>query len=346
MTIVAAYAAPAADAPLAKTTIERREPGPLDVLIRIEYAGICHSDIHTVRNEWGRTRYPLVPGHEIVGIVEAVGSDVTKHAVGDRVGVGCFVASCRECDACEAGAEQHCENRVTGTYNAVDADGRVTQGGYSTHIVVTEHFVLKVPAGLDPAAATPLLCAGITLYSPLRRYGAGPGTRVAIIGMGGLGHVGVKIAAALGAEVTVLGHSLSKKDDGLRFGAVDYRATSDPNLFKELRNRFDLILNTVSVNLDMDKYLSLLRLNGTLVELGLPEHPLTVRAFSLGANNRALAGSNVGGIAETQEMLDFCAEHGIGAEIELISAEQINDAYERVVASDVRYRFVIDAATI
>uniref|UniRef100_UPI00082CCCAF NAD(P)-dependent alcohol dehydrogenase n=1 Tax=Rhodococcus phenolicus TaxID=263849 RepID=UPI00082CCCAF len=261
MTTVAAYAAPAADAPLAKTTVERREPGPLDVLIRIEYAGICHSDIHTARNEWAHTRYPIVPGHEIVGIVEAVGTDVTKHAVGDRVGVGCFVDSCRECGACTAGAEQHCENRVTGTYNAVGRDGEVTQGGYSTHIVVTEHFVLKVPAGLDPAAAAPLLCAGITLYSPLRRYGAGPGTRVAIIGMGGLGHIGVKIAAALGAEVTVLGHSLSKKDDGLRFGAVDYRATSDPAVFKELRSRFDLILNTVSVNLDMDRYLSLLRLN-------------------------------------------------------------------------------------
>ncbi|MFZ2529441.1 MAG: NAD(P)-dependent alcohol dehydrogenase [Rhodococcus sp. (in: high G+C Gram-positive bacteria)] len=346
MTSVAAYAAPAADTPLTKITIERRDPGPLDVLIRIEYAGICHSDIHTARNEWGRTRYPLVPGHEIVGIVEAVGSDVTKHAVGDRVGVGCFVASCRDCDSCTTGAEQHCENRVTATYNAIGPDGQVTQGGYSTHIVVTEHFVLTVPADLDPAGAAPLLCAGITLYSPLRRYGAGPGTRVAIIGMGGLGHVGVKIATALGAEVTVLGHSLSKKDDGLRFGAVDYRATSEPDLFKELRNRFDLILNTVSVNLDMDKYLSLLRLNGTLVELGLPEHPLTLRAFSLGTNNRALAGSNVGGIGETQDMLDFCAEHGIGAEIELISAEQINDAYERVVASDVRYRFVIDAATI
>ncbi len=235
--------------------------------------------------------------------------------------------------------------QVTATYNSVGRDGQVTQGGYSTHIVVTEHFVLQVPDGLDPAAATPLLCAGITLYSPLKRWKAGPGTKVAIIGMGGLGHVGVKIAAALGAEVTVLSHSLAKKEDGLRFGAVDYRATTDEAIFKELRGKFDLILNTVSVNLDLDRYLSLLSLQGVLVELGLPENPLTLRAFSLGNNDRAIAGSNVGGIASTQEMLEFCAANGIAAEIELISADRIDEAYDRVVASDVRYRFVIDAAT-
>ncbi|WP_413766970.1 NAD(P)-dependent alcohol dehydrogenase [Rhodococcus pyridinivorans] len=344
-TTVAAYAATAPDAPLSKTTVERRALGPLDVLIAIEFAGICHSDIHTARNEWGGTKYPIVPGHEIVGTVAAVGSDVTEHAVGDRVGVGCFVNSCGECDPCRTGFEQHCTNRVTGTYNSVDRDGTVTQGGYSTHIVVTEHFVLRIPDGLDPAAAAPLLCAGITLYSPLKRWNAGPGRKVAIIGMGGLGHVGVKIAAAMGAEVTVLGHSLSKRDDGLRFGAVDYRSTEDESTFKELRGKFDLILNTVSVNLDLDRYLSLLRLHGTLVGLGLPEKPLSVRAFSLAMNDRAMAGSNVGGIPDTQAMLDFCAEHGIGAEIELISADRINEAYDRVVASDVRYRFVIDAST-
>ncbi|MEE2033062.1 NAD(P)-dependent alcohol dehydrogenase [Rhodococcus chondri] len=345
MTTAAAYAATSADGPLTKTTIERRALGPRDVLIEIEYAGICHSDIHAARNEWGGTKYPLVPGHEIVGIVAAVGSGVSAHAVGDRVGVGCFVDSCGDCDPCRTGYEQHCTERVTGTYNSVGRDGLVTQGGYSTHIVVTEHFVLKIPEGLDPAAAAPLLCAGITLYSPLKRWNAGPGTKVAIIGMGGLGHVGVKIAAALGAEVTVLSHSLSKKDDGLRFGATEYVATTDPQALKSLRGRFDLILNTVSVNLDMDRYLSLLRLHGTLVELGLPENPLTLRAFSLGVNDRAIAGSNVGGIAQTQEMLDFCAGKGIGAEIELISADRINEAYDRVVASDVRYRFVIDAST-
>ncbi|WP_241386552.1 NAD(P)-dependent alcohol dehydrogenase [Rhodococcus sp. CH91] len=344
-TTTAAYAATAPDAPLTKTTVERRALGPLDVLVAVEFAGICHSDIHTARNEWGGTKYPVVPGHEIVGTVEAVGSEVTRHAVGDRVGIGCFVNSCGECDPCLAGYEQHCTRRVVATYNSVDRDGTVTQGGYSRHIVVTEHFVVKVPEGLDPAAAAPLLCAGITLYSPLKRWKAGPGTKVAIIGMGGLGHVGVKIAAALGAEVTVLSHSLSKREDGIRFGAAHYVATSDPAVFKELRGSFDLILNTVSVNLDMDRYLSLLRLHGTLVELGLPEQPLSLRAFSLGMNDRAIAGSNVGGIAATQEMLDFCAEHGIGAEIELISAEQINEAYDRVVASDVRYRFVIDAST-
>lgn len=344
-TTVAAYAATAPDAPLTKTTIERRPLGPLDVFIEIEYAGICHSDIHTARNEWGGTKYPIVPGHEIVGRVAAVGSGVTRHAVGDRVGVGCFVNSCLECEPCRTGFEQHCKNRVTGTYNSVDRDGTVTQGGYSTHIVVTERFVLKIPAGLDPASAAPLLCAGITLYSPLKRWKAGPGSKVAIIGMGGLGHVGVKIAAAMGAEVTVLGHSLSKRDDGLRFGAVDYRSTEDESTFKELRGKFDLILNTVSVNLDLDRYLSLLKLHGTLVGLGLPEKPLAVRAFSLAMNDRAMAGSNVGGVADTQEMLDFCAENGIGAEIELISADRINEAYDRVVASDVRYRFVIDAAT-
>ncbi|GAA4486908.1 NAD(P)-dependent alcohol dehydrogenase [Rhodococcus olei] len=345
MLTVSAYAATAPDKPLEKTAIERRDLGPLDILIEIRFAGICHSDIHTVRNEWGGTRYPVVPGHEIAGIVAEVGSEVTRHRVGDRVGVGCFVDSCGTCAPCVAGEEQYCANRVTGTYNSVDRDGRVTQGGYSTHIVVTERFVVSIPDALALDAAAPLLCAGITLYSPLRHWNAGPGKRVAIVGMGGLGHVGVKIAHALGAEVTVLSQSLSKQEDGLRFGADHYRATSDPAVFKELRGSFDLILNTVSVNLDIDAYLSMLALDGTLVLLGLPEKPMTVRGFSLAGNRRSLAGSNVGGIRETQEMLDFCAEHGISAEIDVIPADKINEAYDRVLRSDVRYRFVVDAST-
>ncbi|GAB7515202.1 NAD(P)-dependent alcohol dehydrogenase [Rhodococcus sp. no. 34] len=346
MVTAAAYAATSADGPLEKTTVERRELGPLDILIDIKFAGICHSDIHTARNEWGGAKYPIVPGHEIAGVVAAVGSDVTKHKVGDRVGVGCFVDSCGECDACTAGEEQYCRKGVTGTYNATGRDGERTQGGYSTHIVVTEHFVLSIPEGIELDVAAPLLCAGITLYSPLRHWNAGPGKKVAIIGFGGLGHVGVKIAKALGAEVTVLSQTLGKKEDGLRLGADHYYATSDRETFKALRGEFDLILNTVSVNLDIDAYMSLLAINGTLVELGLPEKPIEVRAFSLAANRRSLAGSMVGGIPQTQEMLDFCAEHGIGAEIELIPASDINDAYERVIKSDVRYRFVIDTATI
>lgn len=346
MLTASAYAATSADAPLEKTAVERRDLGPLDVLIEIKYAGICHSDIHTARNEWGGTHYPVVPGHEIAGIVAAVGDEVTRHDVGDRVGVGCFVDSCGTCEACASGDEQYCVSRVVQTYNSRTPDGEYTMGGYSSHIVVTESFVLSVPDSLALDVAAPLLCAGITLYSPLRHWGAGPGKRVAIIGMGGLGHVGVKIAHALGAEVTVLSQTLSKQDDGLRFGASHYYATSDPATFKELRSRFDLILNTVSVNLDMDAYMSLLAVNGALVELGLPEKPIEVRGFSLAANRRSLAGSMVGGIAQTQEMLDFCAAHGIGAEIEVIAADQINEAFDRVVRSDVRYRFVIDTATL
>lgn len=345
MVSAAAYAMSASDAKFEKVTIDRRELGPTDVLIDIKYAGICHSDIHTARNEWKGTHYPCVPGHEIVGIVADVGSAVTEHKVGNRVGVGCFVDSCGECAACVAGEEQFCAKRVVATYNSQLPDGTWTQGGYSTHIVVTERFVLSIPDGLELDVAAPLLCAGITLYSPLKHWGAGRGKQVAIIGMGGLGHVGVKIANALGAEVTVLSQSSSKQEDGKRLGAHHYYATSDPQTFKSLRNRFDLIINTVSVNLDIDSYLNLLAINGSLVELGLPEHPIKVRAFVLAANRRSLAGSMVGGIAQTQEMLNFCAEHGIGAEIELISADRIDEAYERVIASDVRYRFVIDAAT-
>ena len=345
-TTVNAYIAPAADRPLEPTTIERRDLGPHDVSIDIAFAGICHSDIHTARDEWGGTKFPVVPGHEIAGTVAAVGDDVTRYAVGDRVGVGCFVDSCRECEPCRLGEEQYCERGNVGTYNAVGRDGTPTHGGYSTSIVVDENYVLRIPDGIALDEAAPLLCAGITLYSPLRHWGAGPGKKVAIVGLGGLGHVGVKIAHALGAEVTVLSQSLKKMEDGLRLGADHYHATGDPQTFRELRNYFDLILNTVSANLPIGKYLGMLALDGTLVELGLPEHPIEVPAGALIGKRRSFAGSMIGGIAQTQEMLDFCAEHGIGAEIEVISADRINEAYDRVVASDVRYRFVIDTSTL
>ncbi len=345
-TTVNAYIAPAADRPLEPTTIERRDLGPNDVSIDIAFAGICHSDIHTARDEWGGTRFPVVPGHEIAGTVAAVGESVTRYAVGDRVGVGCFVDSCRECEPCRLGEEQYCERGNVGTYNAVGRDGSPTHGGYSTSIVVDENYVLRIPDGIALDEAAPLLCAGITLYSPLRHWGAGPGKKVAIVGLGGLGHVGVKIAHALGAEVTVVSQSLKKMEDGLRLGADHYHATSDPQTFRELRNTFDLILNTVSANLPIGKYLGMLALDGTLVELGLPEHPIEVPAGALIGKRRSFAGSMIGGIAQTQEMLDFCAEHGIGAEIEVISADRINEAYDRVVASDVRYRFVIDTSTL
>ncbi|OBC11711.1 alcohol dehydrogenase [Gordonia sp. 852002-50816_SCH5313054-c] len=345
-TTVNAFWATAPDAPLSKTTIERRDLGPKDVLIDIAFAGICHSDIHTARNEWGGTTYPVVPGHEIAGTVAAVGDEVTRHKVGDRVGVGCFVDSCGECAACKNGDEQYCTTGVVQTYNSKTYEGEFTHGGYSQQVVVTEDFVLKIPEGVDLDVAAPLLCAGVTLYAPLKHWGAGPGKKVAIIGLGGLGHIGVKIAHALGAEVTVLSQTLSKKEDGERFGADHYYATTDAETFRTLRGEFDLIINTVSVNLDLDDYLGLLAIDGTLVELGVPEHPLEIKAFSLLANRRSIAGSMVGGIPATQEMLDFCAEHGIGAEIEKISADEINAAYDRVVGSDVRYRFVIDTATL
>jgi uncharacterized zinc-type alcohol dehydrogenase-like protein len=345
-TTVKAYAATAADQPLVPTTIERRDLGPKDVAIDIKYAGICHSDIHTARSEWGPTNYPVVVGHEIAGIVSAIGSEVTKHKVGDRVGVGCMVDSCGECEYCLAGEEQHCAKGNVGTYNAVGKDGRPTDGGYSQAIVVTEDFVLRIPEGIDLDVAAPLLCAGVTVYSPLRHWKAGPGTKVAVIGLGGLGHMAVKIAHAMGAEVTVLSQSLKKIEDGLRLGADHYYATSDPATFEELASSFNLIINTVSAVIDLDAYLSLLRVNGTMVNVGAPEKPLSLQVFSLIPFRRSLAGSTIGGISETQEMLDFCAEHQLGAEIEVIAADQINEAYERVMASDVRYRFVIDTATL
>jgi uncharacterized zinc-type alcohol dehydrogenase-like protein len=345
MPTVTAYATPSAKAPFEKVQIERRDLGPKDVLIKIAFAGVCHSDIHTGRNEWGEAHFPLVTGHEIAGVVEEIGTEVGKHAVGDRVGVGCMVDSCRECENCRAGEEQYCLNGNVGTYNSKGKDGRWTDGGYSTHIVVDEDFVLGIPDGIELDVAAPLLCAGITVFSPLRHWHAGPGKQVAIVGMGGLGHMGVKIAHAMGAEVTVLSQSLSKQDDGKRFGADHYYATSDDATFDELAGKFDIIVNTVSASLPMAKYLSLLRLDGTLVNVGAPSEPLEVPAFALIGGRRSWAGSMIGGIRETQEMLDFCAEHGIGAEIEKISGDQIDEAWDRVVDSDVRYRFVIDTAT-
>ena len=346
MLTVNAYAAPSATEPLVPTTIQRRDVGPKDVLIQIRYAGICHSDIHTVRGEWGQVEYPLTVGHEIVGEVVEVGDQVSKHAVGDRVGVGCMVNSCRECDNCRAGEEQYCLNGNTGTYASVDGDGTITQGGYSTHIVVDEDFVLKVPESIPYEAAAPLLCAGITTYSPLRHWKAGKGSRVAVIGLGGLGHMAVKLAHALGAEVTVLSQSLRKKEDGLRLGADHYFATSDPATFTDLAHSFDLIINTVSAVVDLDAYLKLLALDGTMVNVGAPPEPLPLHVFTLFSNRTSFAGSSIGGIRETQEMLDFCAEHGIACDVEVISAEAINEAYARVLASDVRYRFVIDVSTL
>jgi uncharacterized zinc-type alcohol dehydrogenase-like protein len=326
--------------------IERRDPGPRDVVINIEYTGICHSDIHQVREEWGSAIFPMVPGHEIAGTVATVGEAVARFRAGDRVGVGVFVDSCRECAECRAGEEQYCHKEPVWTYNARDYGGNETYGGYSTQIVVDEDYVLRIPDSIGLDVAAPLLCAGITVYSPLVHWGTGPGKRVAIVGMGGLGHMGVKIAAALGAEVTVLSHTLSKQDDGIRFGASDYRATSDPATFSLLARRFDLIVNTLSVNVEVDAYLDLLARDGCMVVVGLPSEPYQFRVQSLGSRRCSLAGSSIGGIRETQEMLDFCAEHATVPEVETIAAEDIDAAYERVVRSDVRYRFVIDIATL
>ncbi|WP_020098447.1 NAD(P)-dependent alcohol dehydrogenase [Microbacterium sp. 11MF] len=346
MPTVAAYAAPSATDPLVRTTIERRETGPRDVLIAIRYAGICHSDIHLVRGDWGPVTYPQVVGHEIAGEVVEVGSEVTDFAVGDRVGVGCMVNSCRECENCLAGMENYCLNGNTQTYGSVDRDGTITQGGYSTHVVVDQDFVLRIPEALPYESVAPLLCAGITTYSPLAHWKVGAGSKVAVVGMGGLGHLAVKIATAMGAEVTVLSQSLSKQEDGKRFGATHYYATSDASTFTTLANTFDLIINTVSAPLKLEDYLRLLRLDGTMVNVGAPSEPLSLRVFTLFGNRRSFAGSNIGSIAETQEMLDFCAAHGIAPETELIGADEINDAYERVLRSDVRYRFVIDIETL
>ncbi|MEV0749222.1 NAD(P)-dependent alcohol dehydrogenase [Streptomyces sp. NBC_01220] len=346
VTTVAAYAAPTPKAPLERTTVPRRPVGEHDVLIDIKYAGICHSDIHQARNGWGEGIFPMVPGHEIAGVVAEVGPGVTRFAVGDRVGVGCMVDSCRACENCEAGLEQYCSEGNVGTYNAIGKDGEPTYGGYSTHVVVDENYTLRIPEGIALDEAAPLLCAGITTYSPLAHWNAGPGKKVAIVGLGGLGHMGVKIAHALGAEVTVLSQTLRKEADGLKLGADHYFATSDPKTFEQLKGSFDLIISTVSAPLPLDTYLALLKTDGAMVNVGAPEEPVSLNLFSVIGGRKTLAGSGIGGIRETQEMLDFCARHSLGAEIELIRADQINEAYERVLASDVRYRFVIDTSTI
>ena len=346
MSTVSAYVATSATEPLTKTSITRREPGPHDVVIDIKFAGICHSDIHTVKAEWGQPNFPVVVGHEIAGVVTEVGPEVTKYKVGDHAGVGCMVNSCGKCSSCKAGLEQYCKPGAIFTYNSIDKDGTPTQGGYSQAIVVDENFVLRIPDSLPLDKAAPLLCAGVTLYSPLRHWKAGKDTRLAIIGLGGLGHMGVKLGAALGAEVSVLSQSLKKMEDGLRLGASHYYATSDRDTFRTLRGSFDLMLNTVSANLPLNDFVGLLDIDGTLVELGIPEHPMEVGAFPLALARRSLSGSNIGGIAETQEMLDFCAEHDVTPEIEVIDADYVNEAYERVLASDVRYRFVIDISTL
>lgn len=346
MAIARGYAATDASKPLEPFSFERREPREDDVLIDIKFCGVCHSDIHQARDEWGGAAFPMVPGHEIAGVVRAVGAKVTKFKPGDHVGVGCFVDSCTTCATRNVDLEQYMPGLVL-TYNSVEADGKTpTMGGYSDHIVVKEGYVLSIPDNLPLDAAAPLLCAGITLYSPLSHWKAGPGKKVAIVGMGGLGHMGVKIANAMGAEVTVLSQSLSKKDDGLRLGADHYFATRDPETFKKLRGEFDLIISTVGVSMDLAPYLNSLKVDGTMVLVGLPEKPSQIHAGPLITGRRNLAGSTIGSIKETQEMLDFCSKHNIVADIEVIDIKDINKAYERVVDSDVRYRFVIDMATL
>jgi uncharacterized zinc-type alcohol dehydrogenase-like protein len=341
-----ALVAPSPGAPFEARTVEHRDLRDDDVLIDVRYAGICHSDIHQVREEWGKAIFPMVPGHEIAGIVSAVGDGVTRYRVGDRVGVGCMVDSCGECEFCKDGEEQFCTKGAVMTYNGRGYDGEPTKGGYARQVVVSERFAVGIPDGIELDVAAPLLCAGITVWSPLRRWGAGPGTKVAVIGLGGLGHMAVKLAVALGADVSVLSRTDAKKDDGLALGATSYHATSDADVLRELRSSFDLIINTVSADLPMQTYLGLLRPLGVMANVGLPTGRYELTPGAVVGGSRVLAGSTIGGIPATQEMLDFCAEHGIGATIETISADEVDGAYERVVAGDVRYRFVIDTATI
>ncbi|MCL2315751.1 MAG: NAD(P)-dependent alcohol dehydrogenase [Actinomycetia bacterium] len=344
MSTARAYAIDRPDGHFSPTTITRREPGPTEIAFDIAYAGICHSDIHTARQEWGPVRYPLVPGHEIAGVVTKVGSGVTKYALGDRVGVGCFVDSCGHCPDCEAGTEQFCREAIY-TYNAVGRDGLPADGGYSTSITVEQDYVCRIPDSIPLPNAAPLLCAGITTYSPLKRWGAGAGKQVAIIGMGGLGHVAVQIASAMGADVSVISQTRSKEADGLRFGARDYHAMAEPGTLKKLRGRFDIMLSTVAAAKDLTPFLGCLKNGGVFVDVGMPADnmELNIRALCLG--NKIMAGSLIGGIAETQEMLDFCGEHNLGAVVEVIGGEDIDAAYDAVVASKVRYRYVIDTST-
>jgi len=345
-----AYAATSKTSPLAPLIIERREPGANDVLIEILFCGICHSDIHQVRDEWsGATPalFPMVPGHEIVGRVKQVGKQVTRFKVGDTAGVGCFVDSCRECDPCRRGLEQFCEKGAAWTYNGTEMDRTTpTYGGYSSQIVVAERYALKVPAGLDPARAAPLLCAGITTYSPLRQWNTKKGDRVGVVGLGGLGHMAVKLAASMGADVTMLSTSRSKEADARRLGAQAFESTRDEATFEKLAGRFDLLIDTISAPHDYNRYLGMLRPQGAMVIVGIPPEPIPVSAWSLIAGNRRLAGSSIGGIPETQEMLDYCARHEIGADVEVIPIQKVNEAYDRMIRNDVRYRFVIDLASL
>jgi uncharacterized zinc-type alcohol dehydrogenase-like protein len=346
MTIVDAYAAQNENSPLAPFTLERRVTGPHDVKIEILYCGVCHSDIHQVRNEWGGSIFPMVPGHEIVGRIIEIGDHVKNFKIGDLAGVGCFVDSCRTCPSCLANEEQYCDNGMVGTYNARDKEGNPTYGGYSTQIVVDEKYTLHIDESLPIEGVAPLLCAGITTYSPLRHWNIGKGHKVAIVGLGGLGHMGVKFAASFGADVTVLSSSKSKMNDALALGAHHFAVTKDPATIKSLQGKFDFILNTVSAEHDYNEYLNLLTLNGTMVVLGAPPRPSEVHAFSLIGKRRSLAGSLIGGIRETQEMLNYCAEHNIVSDVEVIKASYINEAYERMIKADVKYRFVIDIASL
>ncbi len=344
---VKTYAALSAETPLVPFKIDRREPGVQDVEIEILFCGVCHSDIHTARGEWGATMYPVVPGHEIVGTVTRVGENVTNHKVGDTVGVGCFVDSCGHCDNCTEDLEQYCENGHTQTYNALEQDKKtIAYGGYATHITVTEHFVLKVSDKLPLASVAPLLCAGITTYSPLRHWGVKKGDKVAIVGLGGLGHMAVKLAASMGAEVTILSRSPKKEKDAIELGAHHFALTTHPETIQKLASGFNFIIDTVSAPHDYNEYLPLLKTNGVMILLGVPPTPSDVHAANLIFGRRSLVGSLVGGIKETQEMLDYCAEHTIFSDIEIINIDQINEAYERTLAGDVHYRFVIDMASL
>lgn len=339
-------AAQSSKSPLEPFEFERRELRPNDVALDIAYAGICHSDIHQVREEWGPSIYPMVPGHEIAGTVTEVGSAVSHFKVGDRIGIGVFIDSCRTCSSCKRGLEQYCENGNTGTYNSIERDGEtIAFGGYSNNFVVDADFAVHIPENLDLTGVAPLLCAGITLYSPLKHWNAKTGKRVGIVGLGGLGHMGVKFAKALGAEVTVFSHSSQKESDALAMGADHFVLTKDPAALKALSRSYDLILNTVSAELDISAYLNMLNLDGTLVVIGLPGKPYSVGAGVLLGARRSMAGSQVGGIAEIQEMLDFCGVHNIVSDVEVITADYANTAYERTIASDVKYRFVIDGAS-
>jgi uncharacterized zinc-type alcohol dehydrogenase-like protein len=341
-----AYAAQSAKSPLAPWSIERRKPRAHEVLIDILYCGVCHSDIHQARDEWGGSIFPMVPGHEIVGTVVETGDLVSKWKKGDIVGVGCFVDSDRTCEACRAGEEQYCEGGMTLTYNGYERDGKTpTYGGYSTRITVDENYVLRIPDGIPLERAAPLLCAGITTYSPLKHFGVKGGDKLAVVGLGGLGHMAVKLGHAMGAHVTVLSHSPGKREDALRLGADAFLPTKDESVFKENAGRFNFIIDTVSAQHDYNAYLNLLRRDGVMIVVGVPE-ATPVSAPSLIMKRRSLAGSLIGGIRETQEMLDFCAEHGVAADVEVIPIDQINEAYERMLKNDVRYRFVIDIASL